>query len=59
MGKDKAAASPDPRYCQACYDFLCEAMKTDTRWRQGKAGNFLSGKQEIFSAHRCAETLSR
>ena len=32
MGKDKAGISPDPRYCQDCYDFLREAMETDTRW---------------------------
>jgi len=32
VGKDKAAMSSDPRYCQDCYDVLREAMKTDMRW---------------------------
>ena len=32
VGKDKAAMSLDPRYCQDCYDVLREAMKTDMRW---------------------------
>ncbi len=32
VGKDKATMSPDPRYCQDCFDVLREAMKTDTRW---------------------------
>jgi len=32
VGKDKATMSPDPRYCQDCYDVLREAMETDTRW---------------------------
>jgi len=33
MGKEKTTISPDPRYCQNCYDFLREALETDTRWR--------------------------
>jgi len=32
IGKDETAISPDPRYCQDCYDFLREAMEMDTRW---------------------------
>lgn len=28
IGKDKTAVSSDPRYCQDCYDFLCEALET-------------------------------
>jgi len=32
VGKDRAVVSPDPRYCQDCYDVLREAMKTDMRW---------------------------
>lgn len=32
IGKDGTAASPDPRYCRDCCDFLREAMETDTRW---------------------------
>ena len=32
VGKDRAAMSPDPRYCQDCYDVLREAMETDARW---------------------------
>ncbi len=35
VGKDKAAISPDPRYCKDCYDILREEMKTDTRWAHG------------------------
>ncbi len=33
VGKGKAAMSSDPRYCQDCYDILCEVMETDARWR--------------------------
>lgn len=33
IGKDKAVISPDPRYCQDCYDVLLEVGETDTRWR--------------------------
>ncbi len=32
VGKQKAAISSDPRYCQDCFDVLRELMKTDTRW---------------------------
>lgn len=32
VGKNKEAISPDPRYCQDCYDLLRETMETDKRW---------------------------
>ncbi len=33
VGKEQAAASPDPRYCRDCYDVLREVGETDSRWR--------------------------
>ena len=37
IGREKTMLSPDPRYCQGCYDFLREAMETDTRWSHSAA----------------------
>ena len=33
IGKEKTTISPDPRYCQGCYDFLRGEAEVAMRWR--------------------------
>jgi len=59
VGKDKAAISPDPRYCQDCYDVLREAMETDARWSHSASiSKLMEGRSKNGKRNRSSSTGS-